>query len=102
MIHVLIYRFVRLLLGEDAIADRKTEAGNPIVLLGVEVAITKHGMKSVPSEDKIQRWSDKIEEALLNNRLTSGEASKLSGQLQWSSSHQFHRVGRAMIRPIIR
>ena len=33
-------------------------------------------------------------------RRCAGEASKLAGALSWGASHQFRRVGRAMVRPL--
>ena len=32
--------------------------------------------------------------------LESGEAQKLAGRLSWSTQHLFHKLGRAMLRPI--
>eukprot|EP00973_Karenia_brevis_P046265 6414446-Karenia_brevis.AAC.1 len=46
------------------------------------------------------RWKHKLEQVIGCMQLSSGEASKLSGQLQWGSQHIFRRLGRAMIRPI--
>ena len=41
-----------------------------------------------------------IKEALETRRLTPGLASKLAGKLAWGGAHLFHRIGRAMLRPI--
>lgn len=43
----------------------------------------------------------KIGLALATLKMTSGEASKLSGGLQWACQMAFRRLGRAMLRPII-
>ena len=50
---------------------------------------------SVPRSSWIQR-------ILLSGRLCGGEAGKLAGALQWAAQHTFRRLGRAMIRPLIR
>ena len=59
------------------------------------------GVILFPTQDKLDKWLMKIDEALRTRRLTSGEASKLSGQLQWASQCTFKRAGRAMLRPLI-
>ena len=43
-----------------------------------------------------------IQRILLSGRLCGGEAGKLAGALQWAAQHTFRRLGRAMIRPLIR
>ena len=60
------------------------------------------GASFKPSRDKRQKWIQTITAALERGRLTDGEASKLSGALQWSTQHSFRRLGRAMLRPLIR
>ena len=54
-----------------------------------------------PSQEKLSKWLARIHSALETNTLCGGEASKLSGQLQWCSQKVFRRAGRAMVRPII-
>ena len=43
-----------------------------------------------------------INEALRTGILTSGDAQKLAGRLNWTVQHLFNRLGRAMLRPIFR
>jgi len=76
--------------------------GNPLTVLGVEVTLTDNGARFRPSEDKIRKWTAKIESILECGKLCGGEASKLAGALQWAAQHTFKRLGRAMIRPIIK
>ena len=59
------------------------------------------GVRFWPSADKIIKWVAAIDRALETVSLCGGEASKLSGQLQWAAQHAFKRLGRAMLRPII-
>ena len=95
-------RIVLACLGDDAISPSKVEAGNPLVVLGVEIAISKEGACFWPAQDKVDRWSEAIENHLQSMVMTSGQASKLSGQLAWASQCAFRRLGRAFLRPIIR
>ena len=93
-------RLVRCLMGETAISDAKLGHGNPLVILGVETTFLCNGARFKPSDDKATKWSELLAKALDENRLCSGEASKMSGRLQWASSCTFKRVGRAMLRPL--
>ena len=93
-------RLVRALMGTSAIENRKCDHGNPMAILGVSVCVTQFGFTFIPDEAKVTKWSRQIAEALRTNRLTGGEASKLSGRLSWASQHIFRRVGRAFLYPI--
>ena len=114
-------RLVRACLGDTAVSAEKLGSGNPLVILGVEIRLgltgkaphaLQHrasaplfllaGATFKPSRDKIEKWLLRINTALDTGRLTSGEASKLSGALSWATQQAFRRLGRAMIRPIIR
>ena len=53
-------RIVLACLGDDAISPSKVEAGNPLVVLGVEIAISKEGACFWPAQDKVDRWSEVI------------------------------------------
>ena len=94
-------RLVRACLGPDAVSERKLEHGNPLVVLGVETAIDEGGATFWPAQDKVDKWSASIDAFLASKVMRSGEASKLSGQLQWASQSAFRRLGRALLRPII-
>lgn len=97
----LLQRLVRACLGQGAISERKLESGNGLVILGVVIDIDETGFTMWPSPDKIVKWSKQINAALEAKRLTAGEASKLSGALQWACQSAFKSIGRAMIRPLI-
>ena len=60
----LFARLVRCLLGEDAISQRKLEHGNPLVVLGVAVAVSPSGLTMQPDAAKCQKWSEAIKSAL--------------------------------------
>ena len=48
----------------------------------------------------MQKCLKVIEEALKSGVLHSGCAQKLAGRLNWAGQYLFHRLGRAMLRPI--
>ena len=94
-------RLVKACLGEDSISPRKTECGNPLVILGVLSTAYDDGATFVPSPDKVDKWLVTIDRGLEELVLECGAASKLSGQLQWGTQRMFRRAGRMMIRPIM-
>jgi hypothetical protein len=91
---------VRAMLGPTAIAERKLECGNPLVVLGISVAVAFPRIELTLPDDKVAKWSGQIREALASMRLGSGQASKLAGRLGFGAQHTFRRLGRAMLRPI--
>ena len=56
----------------------------------------------VPSKGKRDKWLSKISAILQQNCLHPGEASKLSGALNWASQQSFKKLGRGMLIPIRR
>ena len=99
---VFLYRLVKALLGDSAVAKEKLEEGKQLVILGVEATVSREGLKCIPDKKKRKKWIARILRILEEGRLNAGEASKLSGALQWATQQQFRRLGRAMIRPIFR
>ena len=93
-------RLVRVCLGGDAIANRKLKYGSPLVVLGIECAHDHIGATFWPAQEKVVQWRATIERFLASMHMTGGEASKLSGQLQWASQSAFRKLGRAMLRAI--
>ena len=89
-------------LGHTAIAERKLDFGRQLVILGVSIDIKPSGVSCWPSDDKVTKWTRRIDLALMSGKLTSGDASKLSGALMWATQAIVKRLGRAMLRPIIR
>ena len=73
-------RLVRLLLGSDAIAERKLETGNPLVVLGIQCEANLGGVSFTPAPEKVKAWKLQITGALKDGKLYSGEASKLAGK----------------------
>ena len=73
-----------------------------MTVLGIEIKLDLHGASFRPDEAKIAKWSKQIDGFLSRGKLFSGEASKLSGALQWGTQWTFRRMGRAMIRPIFK
>ena len=74
----------------------------PLPVLGVSILLSREGVTFSPEVTKRKKWAARIREALSSGRLTSGEASKLAGGLQWATQESFRRLGRAMIRAIFR
>jgi len=93
-------RLVRLLFGHSALADRKVDFGACLVVLGVEIRFSREGYECRPAADKVRKWLFCILEAIRTSILMPGDASKLAGRLQWACQHMFHRIGRAMLRPL--
>ena len=93
-------RLVRAVLGNSAIAAHKLEHGPSLVVLGISVAFNGTNFKLRPMAEKIDKWSRRIDSILRTGYLTCGEAGKLAGALSWASQHCFHRLGRAMLRPL--
>jgi len=93
-------RLVRVLLGTEAIADRKLEFGASLVVLGVHVWPSAAGFALRPEKAKVLKCVACIKEALHEGVLQPGCAQKLAGRLSWATQYLFRRVGRAMLRPI--
>ena len=111
-------RLIRALLGSDAIASEKTEFGMELVILGImacsfcvshetnvvgvgcKVRSSKSGVKFNVCEKKAKKWRNDISMFIESSHLDSGSAQKLAGRLNFATQHLFHRLGRAMIRPI--
>jgi hypothetical protein len=112
-------RLVRLLLGETAIAERKLVCGHELVVLGVKACHTfvlasfnataaplaqvsphKNGVSFAVCPEKAEKWLAEIKKAIEGKKLDSGCAQKLAGRLTWSTQFLFHKLGRAMIKPV--
>ena len=74
--------------------------GPCIEILGVTLLLSEAGYKAVPSEKARNKCLRTILKALDENILCAGDAQKLAGRLNWAGSYLFHRMGRAMLRPI--
>ena len=93
-------RLVRALLGPTAIADGKTDLGHVLVILGIQVKSTQDGATFNVCPEKAAKWAAQINEAVESLHLDSGTAQKLAGRLNFATQHLFHKLGRAMIKPI--
>ena len=93
-------RFTRVLLGPDAIEERKLEQGMDLVVLGTQIQLSAYGFTCAPSMKTIIKCLIVIEAALASGILLSGDAQKLAGRLSWSTQRLFRRLGRAMLRAI--
>jgi len=113
-------RLVRLLLGPTSVSPHKLECGNPLVILGVRITLSKNGMQFTPDPQKVARWTQQIDAALAAGRLCAGESSKLAGasrgaqsvavlcmlawagRLMWVSTFAFKKVGRSLLYPLFK
>ena len=62
--------------------------------------LSEVGYTAVPSERIMKKCLKAVQKALAENILPGGAAQKLAGRLNWAGQYLFHRVGRAMLRPI--
>ena len=93
-------RLVRVLLGSEAIADRKLEWGATLVVLGVQISPLESGFRLLPARAKANKCIQAIASAIRTGYMMPGTAEKLAGRLSWATQFIFHRLGRAMLRPI--
>jgi len=91
-----VARLVRAVLGRDAIENRKLDCGLSLVILGVRCQLNNAGLYLFPESCKVLKWCACIRDALESGALSAGD----SGRLSWAQTHMFHKVGRAMLRPI--
>jgi hypothetical protein len=95
-----VVRVIRILLGKSSVANHKVEHGPRLVILGVDLRLSAVGFTCRPARSKLCKILKCIIEAISSEWLDCGDASKLAGRLQWACQHMFHRIGRAMLRPI--
>ena len=92
-------RLVRTLLGDSAVADRKTDRGQTLVILGILVRSSSDGVEFHVCPEKAAKWAAQISGAVESLHCDSGTAQKLAGRLNFATQHLFHKLGRAMIKP---
>ena len=112
-------RLVDILLGAGAAAPHKLECANPLTVLGVQTKVDAAGVTFKPNPAKVAEWTDQIQSYLKLGLLSSGDASKLAGELasrqrsasmpllctgrlSFASQHVFKRLGRALLVPIFK
>jgi len=93
-------RLARALLGEDALSSDKLGYGPLVDILGVQLLLSERGYKAMPSRKTINKCQRALVLALQGGSLSRGAAQKLAGRLNWAGQRMFHRLGRAMLRPI--
>ena len=90
---------VDTLFGDGSISVNKLLSGNPLVILGLQVAITPQSMTVSVDRNKADKWIVDLREALESGKLHPSMAGKLAGRLCFATCGIFRKVGRAMIRP---
>jgi len=93
-------RLIRVVLGDDAIENKKLDHGMSLVVLGAEISFKFEHFSCRPAPSTVAKCLKAIRESLSTNLLLAGDAQKLAGRLNWSTQHLFMRLGRAMLRPI--
>ena len=96
----IVAEVIDLLLGSGAAAPAKLLCGLSLVVLGVNISIAERGFTFCPAEVKVIKWMRLMQKSLHDGHMCPGTASKLAGKLAWGGSKLFHRIGRAMLRPI--
>ena len=96
-------RLVRALLGQSAIAANKLACGLSLTVLGVDIVFSPEYYVLRPAREKVLLCRAVMQKALEpGGVLHAGCAQKLAGRLSWATTYLFHRLGRAMLRPIFR
>ena len=93
-------RVVRALFGITAVAAKKLACGPSLLVLGVQLCLTRQGYTCRPDPSKVAKWVKCIEDSLRKGVLRPGCARKLAGRLSWAAQHLFKKVGRGMLRPL--
>ena len=93
-------RLVRVVLGADAIENKKLDHGMSLVVLGAEISFKQEYFSCRPAPNTVAKCLKVIRDSLSSGSLLAGDAQKLAGRLNWSTQHLFKRLGRAMLRPI--
>jgi hypothetical protein len=91
-------RLVRLLFGPSAVADRKIDHGESLVVLGLRLRTDAEGLTATPAPEKAAKWLHEINAALVAGKLSPGAAAKMAGRLSWAGTAMFNRLGRAILR----
>ena len=73
-------RLVQVLLGMSAVARRKLDCGQQLVILGMLVSPGKEGVKFTVSGEKVLKWLELLDRAIRTEFLDSGSAQKLAGR----------------------
>ena len=95
-----VVRLVKAILGPESVSAKKVCSGLPLEILGVNVNADLSGVCFWPSEVKVEKWKSEIDEILAAKHLTAGVGKTMAGRLSWSAQHVFHRLGRAMLKPL--
>ena len=93
-------RLVRVVLGADAIENKKLDYGMSLVVLGAEISFKPDCFSCRPAPYTVAKCLKVIRESLTSGLMLAGDAQKLAGRLNWSTQYLFKRLGRAMLRPI--
>ena len=93
-------RLVRVVLGADAIENKKLDYGMSLVVLGAEISFKPDCFSCRPAPCTVAKCLKVIKESLTSGLMLAGDAQKLAGRLNWSTQYLVKRLGRAMLRPI--
>ena len=86
----MLHRLIRCLLGDDAVANKKVQHGNPLPVLGILVSTNAAGITFVPEPEKLQKYKQQIQEALRTKTLPGARLPN-SQVLLASRSYNVHQ-----------
>ena len=66
----------------------------------MSVRPTADGVHFELCREKAAKYQEIIHRAIDSETLSAGDSVKLAGRLMWTTQHLFHRVGRAIIKPV--
>ena len=67
-------------MGHAAVADRKLEHGNPLVVLGIVFRPIPEGAWCKPSPEKVEKWCARLKAWLETLKMSPGDAKKMAGR----------------------
>jgi len=81
-----VARLVRLLLGPEAIDNKKLHFGTSLDVLGMSCMLDRNGLCLRPAADKKKKCLETVLGALESGVLHAGCAQKLAGRLSWAQT----------------
>jgi len=90
------------LVGRPVDPKKSVDDATEIVILGAQLVLEpdQRGVRSSIQEIKAIAWVRLIDEAIHENRLDGGSASKMAGRLSFAVTAAANRCGRAFVKPI--
>ena len=71
-------------------------------MLGLSFNATTEGVSVTLTKAKAEKWKADLQKALKENKLHAAGAARMAGRLSFTAQHTFNRLGRAMLRPLLK